>query len=156
MLVHRKPTGPRGRVLLATAGATCLALALVPSVASAAKIKNFDVVTQTTVEIIPATQDTATYKGVLSVQVKNKSHNKEVRQKQNRLAEHCLANRQVDVWHFAAHIGFHIGVDSTSLLGSWEVVGNRPPSGDPVTIEVLPIQLGKARCNGTFAVAAAP
>jgi hypothetical protein len=130
----RSRSGRIAGVLLAT-GALFLVVGLQPAGASE-QAKPFRVKTTSTVKIEPTgIPGTAKYSGTLTCTPKSKGKGHDERARRRKLAKRCLhpeRGRDVAVFHGA----FQIGDTGTDKDGDWEVLGNKPPVGDVITVHV--------------------
>jgi hypothetical protein len=120
-----------------------LLLAAQPALAD----KNVSIFSDTTVTITPIGPSTATYSGKLTTRPAAKGKTKRERTRRRVLAKNCLAGRTVKVWHGPPDTGFLIGTTTTNAAGKWSVTGNKPPTGDSVTVEIEFLERGKASCE---------
>jgi hypothetical protein len=121
-----KRTDVRAVLVVAAAG---LLLAWTAPTAGADTLR---VKTSTTVNIEPTgVPGQAKYSGKVKCKPPKGDDPKE-RAKNRRAADECEDERLVGVYHGS----FLIGTAKTDKNGEWEVIGNKPPAGDVVRVEI--------------------
>lgn len=125
--------------VLVVAAAVVLTLGLAP----AASAKQVRVKTNTSAKAEPTgVPGQAKYSGKVTCKPP-KGDSAEERERNRDLANGCEKGRAVNVYHG----DFFIGSGTTNKDGEWEVIGNKPPAGDSVRIEVAQDKFGKANCR---------
>jgi hypothetical protein len=91
---------------------------------------------ETSVTIVPISEEAANYSGKIKCRPVNPGHDKKERRRRRRLAERCADSRRLEVHHGDAS-GFEIGAPVADDDGRWRLVGNKPPTGDIVTVYLI-------------------
>lgn len=145
------------RRTLAFASLAAMAGVLALGVGPGSAAKTVRIKTNTTVKIEPTGPTQARYSGKVTCTPPKGDDEKE-RKRNRKAAEACEFDRFVQVFHVQPGEDFLIGSAITSDRGGWQVIGNKPPAGDTVRVEVSGAFWGKfdASCRPKTKFATVP